>query len=91
MLEGFKTQKSPSKFEKCQIFYISLSLKMLKNALGLRFRGANAFYVSYGFAFFVLQTLCIWYYIPKTYLGGKHCFQKILETLKRKSHLQKPG
>ena len=34
-----------------RIFYPFPSLKMLKNALGSRFRGANGFYASYGFAF----------------------------------------
>ena len=28
---------------------------MLKNALGLQYRGANVFYVSYGFAFLIYR------------------------------------
>ena len=34
-----------------RIFYPFPSLKMLKNTLGSRFRGANGFYTSHGFAF----------------------------------------
>ena len=44
-------KKSLLRLKNGRIFYISLSLKMLKNTLGLHFRGANIFYVSYGFAF----------------------------------------
>ena len=47
IFEAFKTQKSNN----VRIFYISPSLKMLKNALGFHFRGTDVFNVSYKFAF----------------------------------------
>ena len=48
-------KKSLLRLKNRRIFYISPSLKMLKNALGLHFRGANVFHVSYGFAFFIYR------------------------------------
>jgi len=51
ILDGFKAQNSSSKVEKCQniLHFIELE-NVLKNALGVRFRGANGLYLSYSFA-----------------------------------------
>ena len=91
VLEAFKTQKSPSKVEKCQNILHLTELENVKKCIGVTFQRCKYLLCVLRLCFFVVQTLCISYYIPKTYLGCKYCFKKILEALKLKSHLQKLG
>ena len=84
-----KTQKSPSKVEKCQNILHLIELENVKKCIGVTFSRRKCFLCVLRHCCFVLQTLWISYYIPKNYLGNKHCFKKLLEALKLKSHLQK--